>query len=169
MNKEELEDIISYNNHATTMAQIAVSLLEGKNPLSIKGVKELLALYLLIPYITHSQLAKPGAFYNIPKLDINAKFTKVLFKDGSLSEITLDKLRNALCHSFVSLTTKGDLLLDDRASLDRKTHDSLADNGFCNRLEVSKLHSKLLALHKDILKQQAEFNNKLVQKCGVCK
>lgn len=169
MNKTELENIISYNNHAVTMAQIAVNLLEGKNPLNGCGVRELLALYLLVPYITNKRLDVPAANYNVPQLDMKTVLTKVRFKNGSLSEITLDNLRNALCHSFVALTEKGDLILDDRASLDRKTHDSLSDKGFCNRLEIGKTRNKLLALHKSILKQQAEFNNKLVQECEECK
>lgn len=169
MNKTELEDIISYNNHAVTMAQIAVNLLEGKNPLNVCGVRELLALYLLVPYITNKRLDVPAANYNVPQLDMKTVLTKVRFKNGSLSEMTLDNLRNALCHSFVALTEKGDLILDDRASLDRKTHDSLSDKGFCNRLEIGKTRNKLLALHKSILKQQAEFNNKLVQECEECK
>ena len=169
MNKTELEDIISYNNHAVTMAQIAVNLLEGKNPLNVCGVRELLALYLLVPYITNKRLDVPAANYNVPQLDMKTVLTKVRFKNGSLSEMTLENLRNALCHSFVALTEKGDLLLDDRASLDRKTHDSLSDKGFCNRLEIGKTRNKLLALHKSILKQQAEFNNKLVQECEECK
>ena len=169
MNKTELENIISYNNHAVTMAQIAVNLLEGKNPLNVRGVRELLALYLLVPYITNKRLDVPAANYNVPHLDMKTVLTKVRFKNGSLSEVTLDNLRNALCHSFVALTEKGDLILDDRASLDRKTHDSLSDKGFCNRLEIGKTRHKLLALHKSILKQQAEFNNKLVQECEECK
>ncbi|WP_428050504.1 hypothetical protein [Candidatus Avelusimicrobium fimicolum] len=169
MNKTELENIISYNNHAVTMAQIAVNLLEGKNPLNVCGVRELLALYLLVPYITNKRLDVPAANYNVPQLDMKTVLTKVRFKNGSLSEMTLDNLRNALCHSFVALTEKGDLILDDRASCDRKTHDTIPDKGFCNRLEVLKTRRKLLELHKKVLKQQAEFNNKLVQECEECK
>ena len=168
MNKTELENIISYNNHAVTMAQIAVNLLEGKNPLNVRGVRELLALYLLVPYITNKRLDVPAANYNVPHLDMKTVLTKVRFKNGSLSEVTLDNLRNALCHSFVALTEKGDLILDDWASLDRKTHDSLSDKGLCYRLVIGKTRNKLLALHKSILKQQAEFNNKLVQECEEC-
>lgn len=164
MNKEELENILSYNNHAVTMSQIAVSLLLGENPLNMKGVRELLAVYLLIPYITNSQLDKPDEHYNIPKLDIKSLFTKVINKDGTLSEMTLDGLRNAICHSFVALTEKGDLLLDDRASFaTRKAHDALDDKGFCNRLELDKTRNKLLLLHKQILQQQANYNNNLLK------
>lgn len=168
MNKEELENILSYNNHATTMSQIAVNLLMGENPLDIKGVRELLAMYLLVPYITNSQLDTPDENYNIPKLDVNTVFTKVQFKYGRLSDMTLDRLRNALCHSFVALTDKGDLMLDDRASCDRKTHDSMTDKGFCNRLVLEKTRNKLLSLHREVLEQQARYNDNLLKEFEVC-
>ena len=168
MNKEELENILSYNNHATTMSQIAVNLLMGENPLDIKGVRELLAMYLLVPYITNSQLDTPDENYNIPKLDVNTVFTKVQFKNGRLSDMTLDRLRNALCHSFVALTDKGDLMLDDRASFDRKTHDSMTDKGFCNRLVLEKTRNKLLSLHREVLEQQARYNDNLLKEFEVC-
>ena len=145
------------------MSRIAVSLLAGENPLNLRGVREILAMYLLVPYITNSQLDKPDELYNIPKLDINSLFTKVIYKDGSLKEMTLDNLRNAICNSFIALTEKGDLLLDDRASCDRKTHDGLDDKGFCNRLELEKTRNKLLTLHKQVLQQQIEFNKNLLK------
>ncbi len=168
MNKEELENILSYNNHATAMSQIAVCLLMGGNPLNVRGIRELLAMYLLIPYITKSQLDTPDENYRIPKLDINSVFTKVQFKDGSLSDMTLGRLRDALCHSFVALTDKGDLMLDDRASCDRKTHDSMTDKGFFNRLVLDKTRNKLLSLHNEVLKQQAQYNNSLLKELEVC-
>lgn len=168
MLKEELENITSYNNHAITMSNIAISLLMGGNPLNIRGIRELLAMYLLIPYITKSQLDTPNENYNIPQLDLDSLFTKVINKDGSMSEMTLDGLRNALCHSFVALTDKGDLLLDDRASCDRKTHDALDDKGFCNRLVLYKTRNKLLSLHKEVIQRQIEFHNNLMNDLEVC-
>lgn len=168
MDREELENILSYNCHSTTMSQIAVSLLMGENPLNVRGIRELLAMYMLIPYITNSQLDTPNESYKIPKLDINKVFTKVQFKDGSLSNMTLGRLRDALCHSFVALTDKGDLMLDDRASCDRKTHDSMTDKGFCNRLVLDKTRQKLLSLHSEILKQQAQYNSSLLKELEVC-
>ena len=168
MDREELENILSYNNHATTMSQIAVSLLMGENPLNVKGIRELLAMYLLIPYITKSQLDTPDGSYRIPKLDINTVFTKVQFKNGNFSDMTLGRLRDALCHSFVALTDKGDLMLDDRASCDRKTHDSMTDKGFCNRLVLEKTRNKLFSLHSEVLKQQARYNESLLKEFEVC-
>ena len=168
MDREELENILTYNCHATTMSQIAVSLLMGENPLNVRGIRELLAMYMLIPYITNSQLDTLNESYKIPKLDINKVFTKVQFKDGSLSDMTLGRLRDALCHSFVALTDKGDLMLDDRASCDRKTHDSMTDKGFCNRLVLDKTRQKLLSLHNEVLKQQAQYNSSLLKELEVC-
>lgn len=169
MDKEELENITSFNNHAMTMSNIAISLLMEGNPLNIKGVRELLAMYLLVPYITKSQLETPSENYNIPKLDINSLFTKVINKDGTMSEMTLDGLRNAICHSFMALTDKGDLMLDDRACFpNRKAHDELEDKGFCNRLVLDKTRNKLLSLHKQVIEQQIEFHNNLLKDLEVC-
>ena len=164
---EELENILSFNNHAVTMSRIAVSLLSGGNPLIFRGVRELLAMYLLIPYITNKNLDTPDKNHKIPKLDINSLFTKVINKDGSYSEMTLEHLRNAICHSFMALTDKGDLLLDDRASCDRKTHDAMIDKGFCNRLELDKTREKLLSLHKKVIQQQVDFHNNLLKELEV--
>ena len=164
---EELENILSFNNHAVTMSRIAVSLLSGGNPLVFRGVRELLAMYLLIPYITNKHLDTPDDKYKIPKLDINSLFTKVINKDRSYSEMTLEHLRNAICHSFMALTDKGDLLLDDRASCDRKTHDAMIDKGFCNRLELDKTREKLLSLHKKVIQQQVDFHNNLLKELEV--
>ena len=168
MDKELLERTISYNHHAVTMSELAISILTGNNPLDIKGVRELIGLYLLIPYITNSQLDKPDANHNIPKLDINTVFTKVINQDGSLSEMTLDRLRNAICHSFVAITDAGDLLVDDRASYDRKEHDALTDKGFCSRLESRRTRRRLVDLHHDVLEQQVNIINKLKSELEVC-
>ena len=164
--QKEIEDAISYNEHAIFMSRIGIELLNGNiDVLNAKGVKEIIAMYLLIPYITKNQLDKPDEnYYNIPKLDINSIFTKVYNKDNTLSEMTLDGIRNAICHSFVSLTEHGDLLLDDRASCDKKAHSAMIDKGFCNRLELEKTSKKLLSLHWDVIKQQQEFIKKITNK-----
>ena len=159
LTQKEMDDAISYDEHAIFMSRLAIELLKGNiDILKAKGVKELIAMYLLIPYITNNQLDKPDEnYYNIPKLDINSVFTKVYNKDNTLSEMTLDGIRNAICHSFVSLTEHGDILLDDRASCDKKAHSAMIDKGFCNRLEIEKTSKKLLSLHMEVIKQQQEF------------
>ena len=163
-NNTKLEDAISYNNHAISMARIAINLLMGNNEiLDKKGVKELISMYLLIPYITNKQLDKPDEeYYNIPKLDINSIFAKVRHEYDTLTEATLDSIRNSMCHSFVSLTDQGDILLDDRASYDRNTHSSLSDKGFCNRFEIDKTNKRLLSLHLEVIKKQEDFIRNII-------
>lgn len=160
----EIENALSYNEHAIFMSRIGIELLNGNiDVLNAKGVKEIIAMYLLIPYITKNQLDKPDEnYYNIPKLDINSIFTKVYNKDNTLSEMTLDGIRNAICHSFVSLTEHGDLLFDDRASCDKKAHSAMIDKGFCNRLELEKTSQKLLSLHMDVIRLQQKFAHELL-------
>lgn len=163
--KTELDKIINYNEHAIFMSEIAVKLLEYDNYILItKGVRELIAMYLLIPYITNIQLDKPDSNnYNIPKLDINSIFTKLINEDGSMSEITLDGLRNAICHSFVTIEENQGIILDDRASCNRKTHDRREYKGFCNRLEFDKTRKRLLELHNEVIKQQKDINSALLK------
>ena len=168
--KTELDRIINYNEHAIFMSEIAVKLLEYDNyTLITKGVRELIAMYLLIPYITNTQLDKPdNNNYNIPKLDINLVFTKIINKDGSMSEITLDGLRNAICHSFVTIEENQGIILDDRASCDRKTHNRIEYKGFCNRLEFDKTRKRLLELHNEVIQQQKDINKALLKEFEVC-
>ena len=160
----EILNAMTYNEHAIFMSRLAIDLLKGNfNILNKKGIKELIAMYLLIPYITNQQLDKPSEkYYNVPKLDVSSLFTKVYNKDNTLSEMTIGRIRDAICHSFVSRLENGDLLLDDRASCDRKTHDNLDDKGFCNRLEIARTSKKLLSLHEKVIKQQKEFVEKFL-------
>lgn len=42
-----------YNSHAKLLADVALNILNGnKDVLDVNGIKEIIALYLLIPYIT---------------------------------------------------------------------------------------------------------------------
>lgn len=167
--RTNMDRIINYNEHAIFMSEIAVKLLESDNyTLITKGVRELIAMYLLIPYITNIQLDKPdNSNYNIPKLDINSVFTKIVNKDGSVSEITLDGLRNAICHSFVTIEENKGIILDDRASCDRKTHDAQTIKSYCNRLDTDRTRLKLLELHRKVIKMQKDHTKKLLATVGV--
>lgn len=164
-NKSELEEAISFNQHAIFMSRLAINILEGNNNmLNLEGVREIIAMYLLVPYITNNQLCTPNDKCNIPKLDIKSVFTGVYNKDGSISNMTLDGLRNAICHSFVSVVEGKGLLLDDRASCNRDIHNKMTDKGFCNRLEILKTRKKLFSLHKQVINQQLKFNKNLLLK-----
>ena len=64
------ERIANYNDHAKFLADIAKEILRGnKAVLDVKGVKEIIALYLLIPYITPDTLMTPDEKCVIPKLN----------------------------------------------------------------------------------------------------
>lgn len=55
------ERINNCNDHATHMADIALRILAGDEKiLRVSGVKEQIALYLLIPYMTLDTLTTPG-------------------------------------------------------------------------------------------------------------
>lgn len=132
----------NYNSHAKFLADIAIAVLKG-NPeiLRVNGVKEIIALYLLIPYITPVQLSTPGDDFHIPQISGE-------FLDG----IDLRDLRDSICHSFVTIeedqddgTTHGKyLVFDDRVVNNRKEH------------EKQGIHSTAYCIHRDIVHRRLE-------------
>ena len=144
------EDIIKrYNEHAKFMADNAVEVLAGnKNVFDVNGVKEIIALYLLIPYITPSQLKTPGEGYIVPKIT-----------DNFSEAITLRNLRDAICHSFVTTEEKlndgsghGDyLILDDRAFYNRMEHEKLTTNSGTTKIRIDYTHKRLEEIFKQII------------------
>ena len=117
MNKDSIE---KFNSHAKFLADVALAILKGnKYVLDVNGVKEIIALYLLIPYITDSTLETPDEYCKIPKLEGNF-----------IDNITLENLRNTIAHSFVTVEEmKNDgsehgkyLIFDDRIVEDKKEH-----------------------------------------------
>lgn len=138
----------NYKEHSIFLSEIAQNLLRDNfNVLSIYGVKEIISLYLLIPYITKEQL-DAGMLSKIPQLNLSDEF---------VNGINLENLRNAICHSFVSVEDSyddknlGRLILDDRTIFDRKTHDKqiIKSKGvFINIIEANK---KLFELHTNII------------------
>jgi hypothetical protein len=161
MDKNELNSIINYNEHAIFMSEIAEKLLENEDfTLIAKGIRELIAMYLLVPYITNTNLDKPeGNGYNIPKLDIKNTF----MLDDNQIEITLDGLRNAICHSFITIEENKAIILDDRASCSNKNeHDKKAVKSNCNSLNIEQSRRKLLELHRQVIQIQKEHNKNLI-------
>lgn len=149
MDKEKENRIKRYNEHAKFMADIAVAVLAGnKDVLDVNGVKEIIALYLLIPYITTSQLETPGEGYIVPKITEN-------FSDT----ISLKNLRDAICHSFVTTEEKlndgsghGDyLILDDRASYNRTEHEKLITKSGTTSIKIDYTHKRLEEIFKQII------------------
>ena len=138
------ERIVQYNSHAKFLAEIATAILEdNKAILDVNGVKEIIALYLLIPYMT------PDEKCIIPKL-----------KGDFVEGITLEDLRNTICHSFVTVEEdKGDssvhgktLILDDRVFYhSRKDHIELGEHSSACRILIEYTHKRLEELFNEIL------------------
>lgn len=144
------ERITQYNSHAKFLAEIATAILEdNKAILDVNGVKEIIALYLLIPYITPDTLMTPDKKCIIPKL-----------KGDFVAGITLEDLRNTICHSFVTVEEdKGDssvhgktLILDDRVLYhNRKEHMELGEHSYACRIQIEYAHRRLEELINEIL------------------
>ena len=141
----------NYNSHAKFLADIAVAVLNGNQAvLNVNGVKEIIALYLLIPYITPDKLLTPGDDYCIPNLDGE-------FCDG----IQLKDLRNTLCHSFVTIeedlndgTNHGKcLIFDDRIMQNRNMHAKLGNHSSAYSINRDKVHRRLEELFQEVLSQ----------------
>lgn len=146
------ERVNNYNEHAKFMADIALCILNGdKNIIDINGVKEIIALYLLIPYITPDVLTTPDDMCKIPKITGD-------FCGG----ISLEDLRNTICHSFV--TTEEDnndgtihgktIIFDDRVIYhNRKAHADLGPHSTAYKILTHEVHNKLVELFSLIKKQ----------------
>lgn len=163
INLSDVNNAIKYNEHATFMADIALAVLNGNNAvLSIDGIREIIALYLLIPYITDKTLVVSKFGCKIPQLK------GIFYKDESMT-IDLSDLRDGICHSFVTMekhipgTLHGlHLVFDDRVKMDRKTHGSLEDKNQCVSLSIAYIHQKLVDLFSEVLNHKEEHNTKLL-------
>lgn len=144
------ESIKKYNEHAKFLADIAIEILKGnKNVLNVNGVKEILSLYLLIPYITDSTLETPDELCKIPQL-----------KGDFINNITLENLRNTIAHSFVTveeISNDGSehgkyLIFDDRIIEDKKTHSKKGKHSNCYTIYIDKINKRLTDLFNEIIK-----------------
>jgi len=137
MNKDRAQN---YNEHATFMAEIANAILDGnKRVLDVSGVKEIIALYLMIPYISESTLQTPGANYIIPHL--NGEF---------LNNIPYSELRNTICHSFVTVEEDNNdgvhgkyLIFDDRIITHKELHSKKGNHSEAYIIDIGAIHMKL--------------------------
>lgn len=143
------ENIDKFNSHAKFLAEIGLEILKGnKNVIDVNGIKEIISLYLLIPYITDSTLETPDNLCKIPKL-------QGLFVDN----ITLDDLRNAIAHSFVTVEEFKDdgtehgkyLVFDDRIVENKKTHSKKGKHGTCYHVYIDTINKRLKELFKEVL------------------
>lgn len=143
------ERIANYNDHAKFMADIAVAILNGnKGVMDVNGVKEIIALYLLIPYMTPDRLTTPDGKCIIP--NVSGEFC---------NGVSLEDLRNAICHSFVTVEAdKNDgtvhgkrLIFDDRALYhNRKSHADLGVHSTTANIMIDDAHKRLIELFTEI-------------------
>ena len=147
--------VMRYNEHAKFSAEIAEYLLNGNvNGLKEDNwIKELIAFYLLIPYITNELLDTPDERCKIPKIDSDL----IIAKTDTWKEISINNLRNAICHWLVFIDSDNEwnkvLVFDDRVFYERREHDNLTDKEGCCHIKVNDAHTKLMELIKWILNQ----------------
>lgn len=143
------ERISNYNSHAVFLADIAQAIINGnKNVLDVNGVKEIISLYLLIPYMTESSLQTPNEKCIIPKLSGD-------FMPG----IPFAELRNTISHSFVTTEEDVDdgsmhgkyLIFDDRLKTDRKEHSKKGYHGNCESILIEAVHTRIKEMIEEIL------------------
>ena len=143
------ERIANYNSHATFLADIAMHILKGNQEiLNVNGVKEIIALYLLIPYATPDKLMTPEAKCVIP-------YVSGEFCNG----LTLKNLRDAICHSFVTVEEDQNdsaihgkrLIFDDRALYSKRNdHAALENHSTAASITIDDAHKRLVELFAEI-------------------
>lgn len=137
----------NFREHSIFLSEIAQNILNGNdNVLSISGVREIIALYLLIPYATHDQL-NAGMASKTPQLDLLEEF---------MNGINLRNLRDAISHSFVSVEESGEgrvgrIIIDDRSQMNRKTHNEQEFKTKAVSLDILQAHERLNELHSKII------------------
>jgi len=138
----------NFKEHSIFLSEIAQNILNGNDRfLSIPGVREIIALYLIIPYATHDQLDY-GMPSKMPKLDLSEEF---------LNGIVLRDLRDSICHSFVTVEASseerlGRIIIDDRAQMIRKEHDKQEIKTKGVFIDILQAKKKLKELHSKVIK-----------------
>lgn len=138
---------INFQEHSILLSEIALSILNGKEQvLSTPGIREIIALYLLVPYITNDQL-DTGMPSKMPKFDLTYEF---------VNGVSLKNLRDAVCHSFVSVEESsnnvlGRIIIDDRSEMNRNKHQNQKVQSKCISVDILRAHDKLSELHNMVI------------------
>ncbi|TKB96961.1 hypothetical protein [Pedobacter cryophilus] len=137
----------NFREHSIFLSEIAQNILDGNDSiLLVPGVREIIALYLLIPYATSDQLDS-GMPSKMPQLDLSEEF---------INGVNLRNLRDTISHSFVTVEESskdklGRIVLDDRAQMTRKTHNEQESKSLGIFLEIPQANNKLKELHTKII------------------
>jgi len=138
---------VNFQEHSILLSEIALCILNGKDiVLSIPGIREIVALYLLVPYITNDQL-ETGMSSKMPNLDLNHEF---------VNGVSLKNLRDAICHSFVSVEEsskdqQGRIIIDDRSEMNRNKHHNQTVKSKAVSIDIKHAHLKLKVLHEMVI------------------
>lgn len=138
----------NFKEHSIFLSEIAQNILNGNDRfLFTPGVREIIVLYLIIPYVTHDQLDY-GMPSKTPKLDLSEEF---------LNGINLRNLRDSICHSFVTVEASskerlGRIIIDDRAQMNRKEHDKQEIKTKGVFIDILQAKKKLKELHSRVIK-----------------
>lgn len=162
----ELKNITKYNEHAVAQIIIANEILSGnKEILNKVGVKEMIAMYLLIPYMTKDHLDKPSKKHNVPRLNPAEEFYKAYNEETGeyMYGVTYGALRNSLCHSFLSINERANqLLVDDRAIYNhRNEHSNLEEKDRVIPLNIHTINNGFQDLCLTLIKYQNDVNQQL--------
>lgn len=138
----------NFKEHSIFLSEIADNILKGNDRiLSVPGIREIIALYLIIPYATNDQL-DAGMPSKMPKLDLTEEF---------INGVNLRNLRDTICHSFVTVEEStidklGRIIIDDRAQMSRKAHNENEIKTKGIFLEIPETRNKLKELHLKVIK-----------------
>ena len=160
----------SFFVHNLYMAEIADCIINDGVPLSDNatimfskdayyqhGVREIIGLYLLIPYINNEKNQLQYDEYH-RQLSVYDDKT-VAFKSTDGADITIKNLRDTICHSFVSCDLLEDgqepvIVFDDRIVMPRSDHKKLEnspDGTKCILVSCSDVRSFLKQAFREIL------------------
>jgi len=137
----------NFREHSIFLSEIAQNILNGRDDiLSIPGVREIIALYLLVPYTTHDQL-DAGMPSKMPQLNLSEEF---------IAGVNLRNLRDTICHSFVTVEESsedklGRIIIDDRSQMNRKTHNEQEVKTKGIFVDILKAREKLSELHGKVI------------------
>ena len=122
------------------LAKIAKAIYDcNDSVLNVKGVREIIVLYLLIPYMTRDKLQSANG-YTIPSISNN-----------DMCGLSIKDLRDSLCHSFVFNCLKDNnnplnddyIAFDDRVLMSRSEHNEKGEHNDFYLIPIDIIDAKI--------------------------
>lgn len=154
--------------HNIYMAEIANCIVDGRIPFTDdskllfsknaryqEGVREIIGLYLLIPYINNDQNRLK---YNKPHDQISIlEDNYIAFHSIDGRAISIKNLRDTICHSFVSCDlgayNEPVIVFDDRAIQTRYEHELLENKDMCVLVKSNEVLKFLKKAYNEIFNE----------------